>query len=205
MICEQELELSHPLVLYCKSLYKKIHEKIPNKNNIYHVIHPSKIEDYKNYKYITDDLIDDYVSSIVKPMLISNNFKCDLSDNEYIIEMHIGSTNENNVISPFGIHQDDYGGIDCQVNTFIIYFDVKCDGGEIAFYEEDNYNIKPYSLNGVYASKRPYKIINTNNPNDTTCKILMFEGQLYHRVLKFSNGHRNLLSFQVKKIEKKKV
>ena len=42
MICDQELELSNPLVLYCKSLYEKIHEKIPNKNNIYHVIPPSK-------------------------------------------------------------------------------------------------------------------------------------------------------------------
>jgi len=120
-------------------------------------------------------------------------------DDEYIIEMHIGSTNENNVISPFGIHRDDYGGIDCQVNTFIIYFDVKCDGGEIAFYEEDDYSIKPYSLEGVYASKRCYKIINTNNQSSKTCKILMFEGELYHRVLKFSNGHRNLLSFQIKK------
>ena len=186
MICDQELELSNPLVLYCKSLYEKIHEKIPNKNNIYHVIHPSKIEDYQKYKYITDDSIGEYVN-IVKLMLISNNFKCDLSNNEYIIEMHIGSTNENNVISPFGIHRDDYGGIDCQVNTFIIYFDVNCDGGEIAFYQEDDYNSKPY------------KIINTNNSNNKTCKILMFEGELYHRVLKFSNGHRNLLSFQVKK------
>lgn len=199
MICEQELELSNPLVLYCKSLYEKIHEKIPNKNNIYHVIHPSKIEDYKNYKYIIDESISEYVK-LVKLILISNNFKCDISDNEYIIEMHNGSTNENNVISPFGIHQDDYGGIDCRVNTFIIYFDVKCDGGEIAFYEEDDYNSKPYTLEGVYASKRCYKIINTNKPSDKTCKILMFEGELYHRVLKFSNGHRNLLSFQVKKI-----
>jgi hypothetical protein len=198
MICEQELEVSHPLVLYCKSLYEKIHEKIPNKNNIYHVIHPSKIEYYQNHKYITDDSIDEYVT-IVKSILISNNFKCDILDNEYIIELHSGSTNENYVISPFGIHKDDYGGIDCQVNTFIIYFDVKCDGGEIAFYEEDNYNIKPYSLDGVYASKRCYKIINTNGPNNKKCKILMFEGELYHRVLKFSNGHRNLLSFQVKK------
>lgn len=85
MICEQELDLSHPLVLYCKSLYEKISEKIPNKNNIYHVIHPSKIEDYQNYKYITDDSISEYVT-IVKSILISNNFKCDLSDNQYIID-----------------------------------------------------------------------------------------------------------------------
>jgi hypothetical protein len=186
MICEQELELSHPLVLYCKSLYDKMPSILNNKNNIYHVIHPSKIEDYQNHKYITDDSISEYVT-IVKSMLIRNNFKCDISDNEYIIEMHNGSTNENNIISPFGIHQDDYGGIDCRVNTFIIYFDVKCDGGEIAFYQEDDYNSKPY------------KIINTNNPNEEICKILMFEGELYHRVLKFSNGHRNLLSFQIKK------
>lgn len=199
MICEQELELSHPLVLYCKSLYDKMPSILNDKNNIYYIIHPSKIEDYQNHKYITDDSISEYIT-IVKSMLISNNFKCDISDNEYIIEMHNGSTNENNIISPFGIHKDDYGGIDCQVNTFIIYFDVKCDGGEIAFYEEDNYNIKPYSLEGVYASKRCYKIINTNKPSDKTCKILMFEGELYHHVLKFSNGHRNLLSFQVKKI-----
>jgi len=199
MICEQELELSHPLLLYCKSLYDKMPCILNNKNNIYHIIHPSKIVDYQNHKYITDDIINEYVT-IVKSILIRNNFKCDISDNEYIIEMHNGSTNENNIISPFGIHKDDYGGIDCRVNTFIIYFDVKCDGGEIAFYEEDNYNIKPYSLEGVYASKRCYKIINTNNPNNQICKILMFEGELYHRVLKFSNGHRNLLSFQVKKV-----
>ena len=188
MICEQELELSNPLALYCKSLYEKIiPEKISEKtNNIFHIIHSSKIEDYKDYKYIIDDSISNYVQ-VVKSILISNNFKCDILDNEYIIEMHVGSTNENNIISPFGIHQDDYGGIDCKVNTFIVYFDVNCDGGEIAFYKEDNYNIKPY------------KIINTNNPSDKTCKILMFEGELYHRVLKFSNGHRKLLSFQVKK------
>lgn len=86
----------------------------------------------------------------------------------------------------FDIHQDDYRGINYEVNTFIIYFDVNCNGGELCFYENNETNI-------------PYKIIDVNNPNNLQCKIVMFEGKLYHKPNDYLNGIRKLLSFHIPK------
>ena len=45
----------------------------------------------------------------------------------------------------------------------------------------------------------PTSIIKTQNPSHNTCKIVMFEGNIYHKPINYSNGKRNLMVFQIPK------
>ncbi len=192
MIKEQIFDLTNPLVSYCIELYNKIPN---NKEQIQYITSKkfimNPIDYYKlhtkqdDINFIIDEQIDKYIG-LVKEILITNGFKLDNTNSNYNAELHYGNTDENIIKSPFCIHQDDFGGVDYKVNTFIIYFDVDCEGGEIAFYKHEH--------------AEPHLKILTQNPSKTTCKVVMFDGSLYHNPLDYKLGHRNLVSFQVPRI-----
>ena len=102
-------------------------------------MHPkefSYVRDYTppTHEYIIDDRVDDFVQ-IARNILKSNGFVIDDSNDKYNVEMHIGNADEIPNESIFGVHRDDYGGIGFKLNTLIIYFNVNCEGGEIAFFD----------------------------------------------------------------------
>jgi len=63
-------------------------------------------------------------------------------------------------------------------NVCVIYVDVECEGGELVFYNEN----------------KPFKTIKT-----TSCKVVMFEGSIYHKRNDYSNGHRLTIVFEFPK------
>ena len=88
----------------------------------------------------------------------------------------------------FAPHRDNDNGIN--VNTFICYFDVDCDEGEFAIYDENEFEI--YNEN----EKTVLSKINVKSSNDNI-KALIFSGTIGHNGLRFKNGHRYALSFQI--------
>ena len=187
MISEQVFDISDQLVSYCFDLFEKNSYKIIDKQQKLFVMHPkefSYVRDYTppEHEYIIDDRVDDFVQ-LAKNILKSNGFVIDESNDKYNVEMHIGNANEIPNESIFGVHRDDYGGIEFKVNTLIIYFNVNCEGGEIAFFD------------GEY--QKPKQIIQIQNPTKSTCKVVMFEGNVWHNPLKYKFGERFLMSVQI--------
>ncbi len=188
MISEQIFDKSEQLVSYCFDILKKNSKKIQYNQQKLFIMHPKEFVDTNAYKppedeLIVDERIDDYVQ-IAKSILKSNGFVIDESNNNYNVELHINNANIVPQKSIFDIHCDDFGGIECNVNTLIIYFNVNCKGGELAFYENE-FNLKPKQL------------ISTQNPTESTCKVVMFEGNLWHNSMNYQNGQRYLISFQI--------
>jgi len=61
------------------------------------------------------------------------------------------------------------------VNACVVYVDVACEGGELVFYKDSE----------------PFKTITPNS-----CKVVTFEGSVYHRRNDYSKGHRLWVLFQ---------
>jgi len=218
MICETVVDLESTLAQYCIQTYSNLqNEYVLNENHKLFIVSNEEYndlltinDDIDNDNYILDDNIID-ITNEVKNILEKNGFNVDKNSSYYPnIELHFStSTNSENILkSNFSIHKDDYGGIDCTVNTFIIYFDVNCYGGDIAFYDSNDvknyYTKKSDIVDDEYIENEtniliPTSIINTQNPSSNTCKIVMFEGNIYHKPLDYCNGHRNLMVFQIPK------
>lgn len=61
------------------------------------------------------------------------------------------------------------------INACVVYLDVACEGGELVFYKDSE----------------PFKTITPNS-----CKVVMFEGSVYHKRNDYSKGHRLWVLFQ---------
>ena len=134
--------------------------------------------------------------------MIQNNFELD-DDYALSIEIQYGfSKNNENVTNIFSIHQDDYGGLNSNVNTLIIYLDCQCIDGELVFYEYNksnndcDKNIPCCVLFNCNDSFEPFRTVNPNNPSDSLCKAVIFEGSIFHKPNDYS-GNRLAVVFQI--------
>jgi len=130
---------------------------------------------------VHNKLID--IITIVNTIMNDNGFNniIDYSNIEKInVEFHYANTDNENYEYPWsGIHNDNVNGI--LVNTFICYFDVECEGGELAIYDLDENILSKIDVSSKSLNK----------------KIIMFSGDVIHNPLKLINGHRYALSFQI--------
>jgi hypothetical protein len=147
-------------------------------NNKYYI--EQKNEKMRNKFIVTHKLND--IIKIVANIMNDNGFINNIDNIDYEntnVEFHYA--NSYYYIYPmFAPHKDNDNGLN--VNTFICYFDVDCDEGEFAIYDENEKTI---------LSK-----INVKSSNENI-KVLIFSGNIIHNGLKFKNGHRYALSFQI--------
>ena len=136
-----------------------------------------------------DNKLHDIIKNVVN-IMNDNGFIHNIDNIDYEnsnVEFHYA--NSYYYLHPmFAPHKDNDNGIN--VNTFICYFDVDCDEGEFAIYDEKEYSI--YNEN----EKTILSKINVKSSNDNI-KALIFSGNIVHNGLKFKNGHRYALSFQI--------
>jgi hypothetical protein len=139
------------------------------------------LEQKNTNKFIVSDKLNDIIK-IVANIMNDNDFIHNINNIDYEntnVEFHYA--NSYYYIYPmFAPHRDNDNGIN--VNTFICYFDVDCDEGEFAIYDENEKTI---------LSKINVKSSNNN------IKALIFSGNMVHNGLRFKNGHRYALSFQI--------
>ncbi len=147
-------------------------------NNKYYI--EQKNEKIRNKFIVTHKLND--IIKIVANIMNDNGFIQYIDNIDYEntnVEFHYA--NSYYYIYPmFAPHKDNDNGLN--VNTFICYFDVDCDEGEFAIYYENEKTILDK--------------INVKSSNDFI-KALIFSGNIIHNGLKFKNGHRYALSFQI--------
>ena len=94
------------------------------------------------------------------------------SENDAFVRMDYGITNDT-IHCKKGISTSD--SEDDKINACVIYLDVECEGGELVFYKDNE----------------PIKTI-----KPTSCKVVMFEGSVYHKRNDYSKGHRLAIVFQ---------
>jgi len=148
-------------------------------NNKYYI--EQKNEKMRNKFIVTHKLYD--IIKIVANIMNDNGFIDNIDNIDYEntnVEFHYANSNSYYIYPMFAPHKDNDNGLN--VNTFICYFDVDCDEGEFAIYDENEKTI---------LSK-----INVKSSNDII-KSLIFSGNIIHNGLKFKNGHRYALSFQI--------
>ncbi len=148
-------------------------------NNKYYI--EQKNEKMRNKFIVTHKLND--IIKIVANIMNDNGFIHNIDNIDYEntnVEFHYSNSNSYYIYPMFAPHKDNDNGLN--VNTFICYFDVDCDEGEFAIYDENEKTI---------LSK-----INVKSSNDII-KALIFSGNIIHNGLKFKNGHRYALSFQI--------
>lgn len=115
---------------------------------------------------IIDKELPTYVNQIRN---IMKDFK---SGDDAHVEMCYGITNDTITCNKDIRPADSYKGA---VNICVLYLDVACEGGELVFYKD----------------KDPFKTIQI-----TSCKVVIFEGSVYHRRNDYSKGHRLWVLFQ---------
>jgi hypothetical protein len=133
----------------------------------------------------------------------SNGFESDDSTGAFVSELHYSYTNGDGIMSnTFVIHEDDYGLLDYPVNTFILYLDVQCEGGDLVFY-----NKKPDSTCSLFREcinestmYESFRTVETHNPTKVSCKVVMFNGSIYHKPNTVVNGHRLSIMIQIPRV-----
>jgi len=198
------------LVVHSNKLFNKLKESnytfYEGQPNILSVISQ---EEYDNscltYSITQNYIIDPEINTLIqsaKNIMRKNNFELN-DDNSINIEIQYGFSKNNEIISnTFSIHQDDYGAINSDVNTLIIYLDCHCIDGELVFYEYNKSNndcdkdVPCCVLFNYNDSFAPFKIVNPNNPSDSSCKAVIFEGSIFHKPNDYS-GNRSAIVFQI--------
>jgi len=166
----QELELPSNDPLITH--FKKLAELYPFVEDRHNVVKiTEKTSWFSCKRRIVDKELPTYINQI---RTIMKDFESDFDNVN--VEICYGNTKDTITCKKGIASADDEVGFN--VNICVVYIDVACDGGELVFYED---NV-------------PFKTI-----QPTSCKIVMFEGSLYHRRDDYSNGHRLCVLFQFPK------
>jgi len=91
------------------------------------------------------------------------------------------------VENDFTIHQDIYSKIDGKSYTIIIYLHTNCQGGELIFYENTSLSFEKSLTVEINAS------LSSNT------KVVIFDGEMFHKPEPFYNGQRCAIVCQVSK------
>ena len=202
MIHEINLDNTDLLITHFRNLFEINNKKKPFASNHHHVLPIISSINHTNLpwyvaksKYLIDD---DLLICIqyVKDLVTRYEFEYD-ADKQTYVELHYGNAKDKQISNPFDIHSDDYNLINSKVITLIIYLDVKCIRGELVFYNRCDTDCWYW----LGESFEPFKVIDINNPNISSCKGVIFDGSIYHKPNNYSKGHRLSVVFTIPKKE----
>ena len=110
----------------------------------------------------------------------------DLKPTDINVEIHYANVKEGGKIgSGLVVHYDNDGGIEGLLHTFIVYLDIECEGGELEIYDDKGKKIlETIDVRSVKPEEEK--------------KIVMFNGGLYHKPKEVTQGHRVIVSYQIR-------
>ena len=138
----------------------------------------------------TDFICRDYdvLEEALYGLLNENNIKFNKYEKKTNIEFIYGNSLDDKIIdNNFAIHQDIDSGFSYNSYTIIIYLNTDCKGGKLIFYEN------------TYSNYEKTIIIDTNTYSELNTKIVIFDGELFHKPEPFHNGKRCAIVCQLAK------
>ena len=139
----------------------------------------------KPAKFIINERLP-YIIELISQKLNENGLpvKENLNSSDINVEIHYANAKDKAIGSDLVVHQDNDGGIDGFLHTFIVYLDITCDGGKLEIYSDTGKKI----VNTID--------VKTEKPDYKT--IVMFNGGLYHKPREITNGKRVIVSYQIR-------
>ena len=148
----------------------------------------SKLSENNIFPELT--IIDPYILYITQHVaLIMNQYgfnvvNCPLED-DIIVEIHCKHAQNKYIASHFDIHQDNDGVLSCKEHTLICYLENSCNGGELAIYSGDDESLL-------------VTLLETKSNDDFFKKIIILNGNTYHKPMPIKNGNRICIVFHIK-------
>jgi hypothetical protein len=136
-------------------------------------------------KFIIDQRLP-HIIGLISEKLIEKGLhvKKELKSSDINVEIHYANAESKPIGSGLVIHQDNDGGINGLLHTFIVYLDIDCQGGELEIYSDKKDFVKQIDVKTV------------KNPG--TKNIVMFNGGLHHKPNQIKNGKRVIVSYQIR-------
>ena len=170
-IHEIEIKSTDQLVTHFKQLFESNNSFVSDRHNAVKIT-----QNYCWNSFFKLSIIDNELPTFInqiKDIMTKYNFE---SDDNAIVEMHYGFTNDTiQCIKEITIADNTDTG---KLNICVVYLDVTCEGGELVFYNKND-------------TFEPFRTIQTNS-----CKIVMFEGSVYHKRNDYSKGRRLSVLFK---------
>ncbi len=170
-----DLNSDHEIIIETNKILNKVinNNKSP-KNTIFNKI--CSLFRNKNYWEIIDiPDIDNDIKTIFRNFLIKNGFELKEDYSKYLSEIHLSKANEKSLESKFCWHCDDYGGIDCKVNTLIVYLEKTANGGNLEIKQDNSTNITIETIKN---------------------RCILLSGDIEHRPLAIKDGIRHSFVIQ---------
>lgn len=133
---------------------------------------------YSNYERLKNAIYD---------MLRMNGIEISKIEDMNIEFILAKSRDEILVENGFAIHQDRDSRVDGDSYTIIIYLHTNCQGGELIFYESTLCNFEKT------------RIVDPNTYLSSNTKVVIFDGEIFHKPEPFYNGERCAIVCQVSK------
>ena len=186
---ELEINNEHKIIKFCN----EIKDLIPNLDkygwNKKFICEPNNIH-YQNTDSPNDFIVYNKFYELIENIVYimnNNNFSTilDLDYTKINTEFHYANTDDTICYPHTAIHDDEGNGFLLNVvlvNVCICYFDIKCEDGELIFYDKDEKIIES---------------ISTKSQQLNHTKVIIFPGNLLHNPAPIINGYRYAISFQI--------
>ncbi len=169
-----DLNSDHEIIIESNKILNKIvNNKSSKKTNLKKIL---GLFQQKNYWEIIDipDINND-IKKIFGQFLINNGFELKEDYSKYLAEIHLSKADETPLEPKFCWHFDDNGGIDCKVNTLIVYLEKTANGGNFEIKQENSTNITIETLKN---------------------RCILLSGDIEHRPLAINDGIRHTFVIQ---------
>lgn len=120
-------------------------------------------------------------------LLRTNNIICKEEKNISIEFIYGKSYDDIKVDNKFTIHKDTGSTVSGESYTVIVYLNTNCQGGELIFYKD------------TLGSFEKNMVIDPNSDFPSFTKIVIFDGELFHKPEPFYNGKRCAIVCQISK------
>jgi len=136
------------------------------------------------YKFIVNEDLPRIIPIISKKL---NEYgfrvKEKLMHSDILVEIEYANAEAKPIKTDFIIHTDNDGGIHGKVHTLMVFLEMDCHGGDLAFYSPTEKVIESFDGKSI---KEKFK------------KVLMYDGGLYNNPLPITDGKRVVVTYQIR-------
>ena len=183
-----ELSVDDPIIAFSKEIKDQLIDKIKEKYNKIgwfrkQVVAKSPGWFTSKSKYIVNEKLPHIIKLISQKLNDQGLDVQPLRDSDIYVEIEYANAEAKPIKNDFIIHKDNHSVIDCNVHTFMVFLDMDCQGGELAFYSP---------------KKEFIESLDSTSKNDDTKKVVMYNGGWYNNPLPITHGKRVVVMYYLR-------